>query len=743
MGGVKKDHKKAKPAAKSAKKPAKDDEKELSVLKRSKAAKPTPFSDASDGDDDDNDQITELQVNEKFAKAFEERKRKEELTKLEKRGVVIDEEDDDESDSETEDEDGEHLTAEVDADIRKTLQLIRKKDPAIYDQSITFFKKDEEDSEEDDESSDDDEAVSKAKGKKKASKEKAPAPMYYKDLVRQQVIAGDIDSEEEEEDRSENNLSYAEEQAKIKANFLRALKGNASEAEDNDDDDDDDDQEGGLFKLRKKTDSEQQKEDEEFESFKAKNAKQLSKDDIDPDAFLEHYVSSEAWKEKKNVIPHYEDIVREDEEDEEELEKAEEFEHSYNFRFEEEGGGMINTYSRHIEGSMRREDDTRKRKRAERKERKALERQKKEEELRRLKNLKQAEIQSKLNKVAKLMGKAEAEKLKVQPSDLEAAFDPEEYDKRMQEIFDEEYYNEDDVDMEKPTWDDEEDKELFGNLPVDPEEEEETAADDDDDAGNDNEEEKDSDDEAGDEEHANGEDAENDDEDGDEEEDEGDVDEKPLEEMTLEEMKAAKQKYLDEMYALDYEDLIGDLRCRFKYRHVPKNDFGLSIDDILVADDKELKQLVSLKRIAPFVDHEFQVDRRKLKQFKKQVVEPKKAQYMKKAKEDQTGESGEAETVAEAPEVDTEKKSAAAVEGTATGATKKRKRNKKGKKDATVEEKPAAPVEEAPAEKETTEEPKKKKRRSKKKKTETNAYSSTGLSTSRLESYKLAKPAKK
>jgi hypothetical protein len=65
--------------------------------------------------------------------------------------------------------------------------------------------------------------------------------------------------------------------------------------------------------------------------------------------------------------------------------------------------------------------------------------------------------------------------------------------------------------------------------------------------------------------------------------------------------KAEIERQLDELYKLDFEDVIGgDLPCRFKYIKIEPRTFGMTVEEILATDDRELNRRVSIKKLRPY-----------------------------------------------------------------------------------------------------------------------------------------------
>eukprot|EP00985_Skeletonema_marinoi_P004644 scaffold2012_cov128-Skeletonema_marinoi.AAC.10 len=537
------------------------------------------LNDGESSDDDDGNDITlksnatsGFNINAKFAREYEQRKRREELTKHRKVNFDLDgnENDDGSSSSESEDEEGELLTPHLDAQIVKTLKALRRKDDSVYDKNATFYAKGDD--------SDDDESSGDKKMKRKT----------YKDVVREQILEQMDDEDGNGKKKSADgaaagDLAYDEEQRDIRRAFLESTRDNIDNESKTGSDDDDE----NWFKPKAK---------------------------FNPD--------------------------KDDDESLEDLERMDEFESKYNFRFEEAAAAAdskhnmdsmtsgashsIVHYARgsNAENVLRRKDESRRQKRLARKERKAEERKAKEEQLRRLKNARREELDERLNQVKNVLGGEEGKPdaalggaeeemiLKL----MEGDYNPEKFEQVMNSVYGDEYYEKEDEawkndqDVKRDLANGTEESDVLGDGEM---YDEENA---DDNYGED----------VGDEDY---------DEDA---YDEGETPYEATEEKTEMNQKL-KSKMMDELYKLDYEDIIGDMPTRFKYRTVEKNTFGLSAEEILFAKDSTLKQFVSLKKMATYNEEEYQPGTKKRKQEAREEVsddraERKKAKKNKKSK---------------------------------------------------------------------------------------------------------------
>merc|ERR1712029_92717 len=117
--------------------------------------------------------------------------------------------------------------------------------------------------------------------------------------------------------------------------------------------------------------------------------------------------------------------------------------------------GFIKRYPRTIKDTLRKDGEKRVKKRKEVEERKKREKEQKKEEIKMLKSIKKKEIMEKLQKLKKITGNDDME---LDEDDIEGDFDPEKYDKKMAEIF-QNYDDNLEIDDEKPTFSDFEDEE--------------------------------------------------------------------------------------------------------------------------------------------------------------------------------------------------------------------------------------------------------------------------------------------
>ena len=384
----------------------------------------------SDSSSDENDETTKsepLKINENYAKVFNQYREKEEYQRLKAKygeEVANDKlnEIEDSSSSEEEDDEAEQWTEEHETDFLKALANLKGKKAKIYDGQTSFFSKPLE---------------------AKNEKNKADKPLTLVDLERQVIL----EKEGQFEDISDETLAqkhesktYVQELEDIKDSIKGALKNS----------DDESDQED-LLNKKSKSAQEIAVEENEYKKWllgqkehlqdsntenELKNLKEFWSDkNLDKDEkFLRDFILNKKYLEgNEEEVEIDEDLS----EDEKTLEQQEEFEHKFNFRFEEPDQDFIKRYPRTIQDSMRRKDDSRKSKREATKERKDKEKEKKREELKQLKAFKRKEILDKIEQLRKITGNDE---LAFKDEDLEEDFDPEKYDQRMAEVF-EQYDN--------------------------------------------------------------------------------------------------------------------------------------------------------------------------------------------------------------------------------------------------------------------------------------------------------------
>ncbi|KAA8518114.1 hypothetical protein F0562_015588 [Nyssa sinensis] len=362
------------------------------------------------------------------------------------------------------------------------------------------------------------------------------------------------------------------------------------------------DGEDGEFLKEKENKNGADQDDDDGSEIQKKLDQYFGEDDNldENEKFLKDYFRNKMWIDDTKGDKRLDDEGFGFSEDEDEIEKQEAYEREYNFRYEENAGDRVLGHSRVVEDSVRKKTNARKLQRKRKEERMALAEAERKEELKHLKNLKKKEMNEKLRKIRETAGIVDGACL-LNEDDLEEEFDPEEYDRKMKEAFNDDYYDANDVDhefgsdsdedgsdLEKPDFDKED--ELLG-LP------------------------KGWDDVCGPRDgflaarernlklrKAN----EGQHDQGEEEEETVPEEDKQTKKRKLSSLvKDAYDKELEEYFKLDYEDTIGDLKTRFKYTPVKKQRYGLSAEEILLLDEKELNQYVSVKKLAPYREKEW------------------------------------------------------------------------------------------------------------------------------------------
>ncbi|CAD2214571.1 protein KRI1 [Angomonas deanei] len=475
-----------------------------------KVTKKSLFSSSSEDEDEPADGGIHIPINTSYAAKYEEVKRKQELQKLTEKykntkGASLEESDEDEEDENAEDDDGLLLTPEKELAFAQALLAVRKaavkaKKQEKDEESFTtarYFPSAEEQMEANRK------LFEKAVELKKMNKgNKFTLADEYRRTLFNSVKEGDEESwREEEEDNSGRRkiTPQSKEEAQLRKDFLKNISQSADEF--------------AVVKSDVKGGDKEKQGKDSYEEVQRKKQKIMeeafatAEEDAqknEEETFIRNYFMNELWRRgdagssddeeeddggfdpsAQHSATAYQRLQDMAKAEQEELfyDEAEQWERQYQetkYRHQEgeldESAVQVQTFPRATaaDGLLRKANTTRKEARQRRKERLEAARQQQLEELKRLKHLKREEITNQRAIIAQVAGLARKEKKLLKEGqlkkpefdddeeealkkvsqvwtdqDLDAPFDPEEFDKKMAQLFNDDFYDEKNVDEEE------------------------------------------------------------------------------------------------------------------------------------------------------------------------------------------------------------------------------------------------------------------------------------------------------
>ncbi|KAK6201124.1 KRRI-interacting protein 1 [Scheffersomyces amazonensis] len=500
-------------------------------------------------------------------------------------------EESEEESEESEDEFGDLLTEDVEKGINEVLEIIKKDPKKLLDPNTKFFE-------------DPDKVVYDTNND---NKEK---PMYLQEFQRKNLLAGSYKDEDNEYGTVDGEKPFIVQEREERDQILEDIKN----AFDEDVDEEEDDEDDGFLKKKEPNTQRRIEVDTNVLPDPEKNEEE----------FLKAFLDNKAWIPKKeDKTLNLDKIEREAEGEFEEA--VEQFEHVYNFRYEDPTAAEIVSYARNQATLRRSATNARQRQRERKKEEKLKEQKEKEDLLKKKKTSKVNKVMDRLEKIKQAVGEEVSDDV-IQKvfgnSLLQDDFDDADWDNKMAEIFNQQYGDEGDDSLKKPEWD--EDDDIMGDFYA----EKKNGKHEDEDVEVNEDEDEDEDEE-------------------DEEEEDDEEDKKVSKKDKLKKKKSAKkekqslrekaQQIVDSKTYLLLDEIDEERGnnndkedVQFKYREVSPESFGLTTRDILIADDKQLNTFIGMKKLAPYIPKEDAIkDKRKygkkkrLQQWRREVFNDK------------------------------------------------------------------------------------------------------------------------